>query len=425
MCQKCHLQLKVDLHKPLQEMSLDALDATFPLPPHLQNEQYKQKEAEAIKLLGESFVVLPNPDPVLAKRAIADPTKTQLNDKVVALTNVFEVASNKCQYDHPICTDCIGSISKELQRRLKESTADLEVYRQNLGQIIERKSLLSNLTAEKMSKITAENDDNCHDDDNSDDEKASKALEDRLEQIRREREALSHESMLLERESNQMDVFEERFWEDYQDFELEVENVNKEYGAIRQRIKVTSQRLQRMKKTNVLADAFHISYDGHFGTINGFRLGRLPVQPVDWMETNAALGQVVLLLKILGDKMNYEFNRFKPMPMGSFSKIGRVEGSNVTVFELSGSNDLSLGRLFWYRKFDAAMEALLFCIYELGQHANAQDTNAKLTYPIDKDKINGFTIKLQFNQELKWTKALKYMLTNLKLLLAWCSKRIA
>lgn len=412
VCQKCHLQLKVDLHKPLQELSLDALDITFPLPPHLQNEQYKQKEAEAIKHLGESFVVLPNPDPNKSKRTIAPPTKTQLNDKVVALTNVFEIASNKCQYDHPMCTECVESITKELQTRLKESTADLEVYRQNLAQIMERKGAHL-AAAEKAGKADKA------------DELAEKALQDRLEEIRKEREALKHESKLLERESKQMDIFEQRFWEDYQDFELEVEHVNKEHGAIRQRIQVTEQRLQRMKKTNVLADAFHISYDGHFGTINGFRLGRLPVQPVDWMETNAALGQVVLLLKILGDKMNYEFNRFKPMPMGSFSKIGKVEGANVTVFELSGSNDLSLGRLFWYRKFDAAMEALLFCIYELGNHASAQDPKFKLSYKIEKDKINGFTIKLQFNQELKWTKALKYMLTNLKLLLAWCSKRIA
>jgi len=36
----------------------------------------------------------------------------------------------------------------------------------------------------------------------------------------------------------------------------------------------------RLKRTNVFDDAFHIYYDGHFGTINGFRLGRLQSQPV-------------------------------------------------------------------------------------------------------------------------------------------------
>lgn len=403
VCQKCHLQLKVDLHKPLQELSLDALDATFPLPLHLQNEEYKKKEAEAIRHLGESFVVLPNPDPTKAKRTISSPTQTQLNDKVVALTNMFEVAADKCQFDHPMCTECLEGIVKELQGKLKESQTDLDVYKKHLAKIQET----------QPGTKTEETDD-----------EEEKALQAKLEKIKAEREALKKESEWLDRESRQLDIFEERFWEDYQDFELEMEDVNKECGALQQRIRVTHERLQRMKRTNVLADAFHISYDGHFGTINGFRLGRLPVQPVDWMETNAGLGQVVLLLKILAGKMKHEFKKFKPMPMGSFSKIGKMDGNNVTVLELSGSNDLTLGRLFWYRKFDAAMEALLTCIAELGDCASSQDPKFKLTYAIDKDKINGFTIKLQFNQELKWTKGLKYMLTDLKLLLAWCSKRL-
>lgn len=40
--------------------------------------------------------------------------------------------------------------------------------------------------------------------------------------------------------------------------------------------------LEALKRTNVHDDAFHIYYDGHFGTINSFRLGRLPCEPVCW-----------------------------------------------------------------------------------------------------------------------------------------------
>jgi beclin 1 len=43
---------------------------------------------------------------------------------------------------------------------------------------------------------------------------------------------------------------------------------------------------------NVANDAFHIWHAGPFGTINGFRLGRLSVEQVEWHEINAALGQV-------------------------------------------------------------------------------------------------------------------------------------
>ena len=66
----------------------------------------------------------------------------------------------------------------------------------------------------------------------------------------------------------------------------------------------------RLKRTNVFDDAFHISYDGHFATINGFRLGRLPSQPVEWAETSAALGQVLLLLATMARHTGYKFQKY-------------------------------------------------------------------------------------------------------------------
>lgn len=81
--------------------------------------------------------------------------------------------------------------------------------------------------------------------------------------------------------------------------------------------------LERLKRTNIHNDAFHIWHDGPFGTINGLRLGRLPGHPVciiftclciyivdiqvEWMEINAAWGQAALLLKILADTIQLDF----------------------------------------------------------------------------------------------------------------------
>eukprot|EP00808_Paulinella_micropora_P001285 g70930.t1 len=48
---------------------------------------------------------------------------------------------------------------------------------------------------------------------------------------------------------------------------------------------------------------------------------------------------------------HFEFSKHKLMPMGSFSKISPVDDPS-SACELYGSNDLSLGRLFWYRRFD-------------------------------------------------------------------------
>lgn len=50
-------------------------------------------------------------------------------------------------------------------------------------------------------------------------------------------------------------------------------------------------------------------HSGQFGTINNFRLGRLPSVPVDWNEINAAWGQTVLLLHALANKMGLKFQR--------------------------------------------------------------------------------------------------------------------
>ena len=46
------------------------------------------------------------------------------------------------------------------------------------------------------------------------------------------------------------------------------------------KIEVAQSQLEMLKRTNVLNDAFHIWHDGDFGTINNFRLGRLPNVPV-------------------------------------------------------------------------------------------------------------------------------------------------
>ncbi|KAF4737636.1 Beclin-1 [Perkinsus olseni] len=43
----------------------------------------------------------------------------------------------------------------------------------------------------------------------------------------------------------------------------------------------------------------------------------------------------------------------------------------------------------------------------------------RLPFSIEGDKVGGFSVALQFNQEERWTKAMKYLLTNLKWLMAY------
>ncbi len=46
----------------------------------------------------------------------------------------------------------------------------------------------------------------------------------------------------------------------------------------------------------------------------------------------------------------------------------------------------------------------------------------KFPFPIESDKVNNYTIKLTLNSDSKWTKALKFMLADLKVALQWMVK---
>ena len=137
--------------------------------------------------------------------------------------------------------------------------------------------------------------------------------------------------------------------------------------------------IEKLWKTNTLNDTFFIWFDGHFGTINSFRLGRLPSQPVDWNEINAGWGHATKLLDALGKWIGFEFVEWRPIPNGSTSTMLKLE--DQTKFELYGSSDISLGRLFWYRRFDTAMIAFLDCVNQLIQFAIKSDITFEKKIP--------------------------------------------
>jgi beclin 1 len=81
-----------------------------------------------------------------------------------------------------------------------------------------------------------------------------------------------------------------------------------ERDGVLAKIEVAQAQLEMLKRTNVLNDAFHIWHDGDFGTINNFRLGRLPNVPVEWDEINAAWGQACLLLYTMAQYCRLNFS---------------------------------------------------------------------------------------------------------------------
>lgn len=146
-------------------------------------------------------------------------------------------------------------------------------------------------------------------------------------------------------------------------------------------------------------------------------------RPVEWNEINAAWGHTVLLLHTMALRLNFKFSRYRLIPSGSHSRLERIDDS-AKELPLYGSGGF---KLFWDSKFDQAMVSFLECLQQFKQHVEVRDKHFKLPYKIEKDKIgdsNGkLSIRIQSNHEETWTKALKYMLTNLKWCLAWVCKQ--
>ncbi|KAF9357314.1 autophagy protein 6 [Mortierella sp. AD094] len=242
-----------------------------------------------------------------------------------------------------------------------------------------------------------------------------------LRDIEEQQRAVREEIAMLEQESLALDKEEESYWQECNEFQLALQAFHNERDSVNLKYDYDSRQLEKLHKTNVYNDTFCIGHDGHFATINGFRLGRLPTQPVDWLEINAAWGQTLLLLHTIANKLNFTFKTYRLVPLGSFSRIDKIEGDRAS-YELYGSGEL---RMFLNRRFDNAMVAFLNCLQQLGDYAEQQGPKLELPYKINKDRIGDACIRFQFNQGETWTRALKYTLTNTKWILAYASSSAA
>ncbi|XP_067167927.1 beclin-1 isoform X4 [Apteryx mantelli] len=238
---------------------------------------------------------------------------------------------------------------------------------------------------------------------------------------------------LLDQLDTQLNITENecqnyKYQKEYCEFKRQQLELDDELKSVDNQMRYAQMQLDKLKKTNVFNATFHIWHSGQFGTINNFRLGRLPSVPVEWNEINAAWGQTVLLLHALANKMGLKFQRYRLVPYGNHSYLESLTDKSKEL-PLYCSGGL---RFFWDNKFDHAMVAFLDCVQQFKEEVEKGETRFCLPYRMDveKGKIEdtggsggSYSIKTQFNSEEQWTKALKFMLTNLKWGLAWVSSQ--
>uniref|UniRef100_M4BDY9 Atg6 BARA domain-containing protein n=1 Tax=Hyaloperonospora arabidopsidis (strain Emoy2) TaxID=559515 RepID=M4BDY9_HYAAE len=312
----------------------------------------------------------------------------------------------------PTCHDCEARVVSRFTQALHELEKDHAQYEGFMAQFVDE---------ERASGRTF-----CDDveyDDDGDEWRSDpelRALEEEERQLKAEMEA-------IEDETAQVAAKRRELWSTGMDLEHLVHGTFAEGAFLqhllglsrdeRQSVGVfavhASDMLRRLQRYNVCNDVFHIWHDGLFGTINGLRLGRLPSKPVEWVEINAAMGQAVLLLATIADRADFEFSRNRLVPRGSYSRVVNMYGKEYSLY--------SDGGMFRRRGFNQAMILFLECVEDAGRRAMKEEPSLKFPYKVERGKIGGLPISLGNDEQ--WTRALKYMLTHLKWLLAWISKR--
>ncbi|KAG0137624.1 autophagy protein Apg6-domain-containing protein [Tuber indicum] len=343
-----------------------------------------------------------------------DHDQNALSQQMRTSAVLFDILSSRSDIDHPICQECSEMLTEGLAKRYANVTRERDAYVDYLKRV--NAEIPTDAEREAAAKELEEL-------------KAQAAAELReLQDMEQEKADVEAEIKALEEEKMKLDKEEQEFWREKNSFSLRLEAFQNERDGVNLQYDHDSRQLEKLQRTNVYNDTFCIGHDGYFGTINGLRLGRLPNQPVEWTEINAAWGQTLLLLATIAEKLNFTFDSYRLKPMGSCSKIERLDPPTnpanepkITVLELFSSGDLPLGRMFMHRKFDQAMMAFLECLRQLGEFVERTDSQVKLPYKIVKEKIGDSCIRLAFNQDEAWTRACKYTLTCVKFLLAHTS----
>jgi len=330
-----------------------------------------------------------------------------------AARKLFDLSSATTDSDHPLCEECTDGLLDEMDLKLREVEAENKAATEFLERFAadaetEGGAAAVEAAGAELAKVQAE----------------EAQLLESLQNISEEKLKVAAAREKQQSESEDLDNEEEQYWKEYHEYERSLHEFHAEQHGVEHQYQQAYEHLEKLKKTNVFNDAFHIWHDGHFGTINGYRLGRLPSVPVEWTEINAAWGQTVLLLHTMASKLKYRFTRYRLVPNGSHSRLEKTDDSGTSL-QLSSSGGF---KLFSDSKFDGAMVAFLDCLQQFKRHVESQDQHFKLPYRINKDKIGDshgeHSIKFQGNHEETWTKALKFMLTNLKWCLAWVCKQV-
>jgi len=320
---------------------------------------------------------------------------SSLYEDVMKSDRVLELASSQEGIENTLCENCLNQLLESLEKRLTESS--------NYKQLLENQ--LEVITAQ----VAQDNEEDVEDSE-------IEELENKLMQLKIEEKHQNSEFKSLRKELTEVIHKEHEFWQEANKLESKLMNFEENHAEILQRTNIAEEELSLLKKVNVLNDIFYISSENQFGTISGLRLGRLDTELVPWEEINAAWGQCALLLSTLSRLRNFKSAQCNLYPLGCFSRISPVH-EDVNRFELFCS-DTAFTKMIG--RFNYAQQLFLETLYELSVYMEIEDPGCSIPYKIQDNCIDGIPVTLEVSNKENWTRALRFMLQNLKYLLWRC-----
>ncbi|KAL5999015.1 Vacuolar protein sorting-associated protein atg6 [Asimina triloba] len=338
------------------------------VPPRPRQGASQPDSSQSGKTMEESFVVLPPAaasmykcEPMSGNPNLQTPGPLQANNpgfhsSITVLKRAFDIATSQTQVDQPLCLECMRVLSDKLDKEVEDVNRDIKAYEACLQRLeLESRDALSEADFLREKKKV---------------EEEERRLEAAIEEAEKQCAAVEIERMELELKSKRFKELEERYWHEFNKFQFQ-----------------------------------------------------LTSHQVEWDEINAAWGQACLLLHTMAQyfrpKFQYPLYQIKILPMGSYP---RIMDTNNSTYELFGPVNL-----FWSTRYDKAMTLFLACLKDFAEFAHSMDLENnippekcfKLPYKIENDRVENYTITQSFNKQENWTKALKYMLCDLKWALFW------
>lgn len=327
----------------------------------------------------------------------------------------FEILSDQKVVDHPLCVDCTDNLLVQLDNQLALVESDNQTYRS----FLERELLVSEKEREELgAELRAEL---------SSLEQEEAKLAQELADLDGHHAKVAAELSAAQEESKVLYQQHEQHRAEYSVLKMEQLELMDQLSSVENQLEYAASQLSHLRETDIFNATFIISDEGPLGVINNFRLGCLPEVQVGWTEISAAWGQTALLLFSLSKVAGLQFQRYQLVPFGDHSYLKSLTGEGELPLYSDGSHSVYLNN-----KFDCGMKAFLDCLQQFVEEIEKDERCPCLPYRIHVkegviedawDSGDCCSIRTHLNTEEEWSRALKFMLTDLKLIVAWASLR--